>query len=169
MILAQDVMTKDVTTISGDMPVKKMIQIIRKTSFSGLPVVDKAGKVVGLVSQNDVLRALAWAVESGKLTKVFQSKKKRAPAKTASTKSKTPVEKLLDKPIRELMTSGIVSCGLETPAADICETMVSKHIHRLVVLDGDGKLAGLISATDLVRKIGEQLRNAPVRTLFGEM
>lgn len=158
MIQAKDIMTRDVTTIGEDMPVKKMIQIIRTTSFSGFPVVDKAGRAVGLVSQNDVLRALAWAVESDKLTKSFQTGKRRAAVKLLKSKRKVGVGGLLDKPVREVMTSGIIHCGPETPADEICEIMVSKRIHRLVVLDGDGKVLGLISATDLVRKYGEQLR-----------
>ncbi|MCC6740748.1 MAG: CBS domain-containing protein [Planctomycetia bacterium] len=158
MIQARDVMTKDVTTIRDDVPVRQMIQLIRKTSFSGLPVVSKSGKVVGLVSQNDILRALAWALESGKLTQVFQKGKRRASAKLLKAKRKVDVEALLDRPVKELMTSGVVSCKPETPAADLCDTMVSKRIHRIVVLDGAGKLAGLISATDLVRKFGEELR-----------
>ncbi len=156
MIQARDVMTKDVATIRDNVPVRKMIQIIRKTSFGGLPVVNKAGKVVGLVSQNDILRALAWALDSEKLTAVFRKGKGKASAK--ALKPKMDLEALLEKPVKELMTSGVVSCAPETPAADICDTMVSKRIHRILVLDRAGKLAGLISATDLVRKFGEELR-----------
>ncbi|MBI2921042.1 MAG: CBS domain-containing protein [Planctomycetes bacterium] len=158
MIQAKDIMTKDVTTICEDMPVRNMIHIIRTTSFSGFPVVDKDGKAVGIVSQNDILRALAWALESDKLSKSFQTGKHRAAVKLLKSKRKVGVGGLLSKPVRELMTSGIIYCGPDTPVDEICETMVSKRIHRLVVLDGDGKVLGLISATDLVRKYGEQLR-----------
>lgn len=158
MIQARDVMTKDVATIRDNVPVRKMIQIIRKTSFGGLPVVNKSGKVVGLVSQNDILRALAWALESESLTKVFEKGKGKAAVKRLKSKPKMDLEGLLEKPVKELMTSGVVSCAPETPAADICDTMVTKRIHRILVLDRDGKLAGLISATDLVRKFGEELR-----------
>ncbi|MCE9581992.1 MAG: CBS domain-containing protein [Planctomycetes bacterium] len=164
MILAKNVMTKDVTTIGEDTPVKKMIQIIRKTSFSGLPVVDKSGRVVGLISQNDILHALAWAVESEKLTKAFHAGKRRVAVKLLKSKGKVGVGKLLEKPVKELMTAGVVHCGPDAPVAELCEIMVSKRIHRIVVLDADRKVLGLISATDLVRKFGEQLRGARALT-----
>jgi CBS domain-containing protein len=164
MILAKDVMTKDVTTIGEDVPVKKMIQVIRKTNFSGLPVVDRFGKAVGLVSQNDILHALAWALESEKLTKAFHTGKRKGAVKLLKAKGKVGVGKLLDRPVKELMTAGVVGCGAETPVAEICETMISRRIHRLVVLDDEGRVLGLIAATDLVRKFGEHLRSARALT-----
>ena len=55
------------------------------------------------------------------------------------------------------MTPSLESCSPDTPAADLCKTMVENRIHRVVVLDGEGKVAGLVSATDLVRRFGEEL------------
>lgn len=158
MIQARDVMTPNVTTIAEDLPVKKMIQIIRNTGFSGFPVVDASGRASGLVSQNDVLRALAWAVEAAALKKSIR--KGKGGTRVRLPRGKGGVAGLLERPVKELMTSGILSCSPDAPATEICETMVSKRIHRLVVLDEDGRVVGLISASDLVKKFGEHLRGA---------
>ena len=48
-IAARDVMTKDVTTVTEDLSVEGMLQQIRETRYSGLPVVDANGKAIGLI------------------------------------------------------------------------------------------------------------------------
>src|SRR4051812_29104439 len=65
MLKARDVMTKDVVTVKKDLPIRALIAKLRETRFSGFPVVDDAGRAIGLVSQNDVLRGLAWMLGPG--------------------------------------------------------------------------------------------------------
>ena len=77
-IAARDVMTKDVTTVTEDLSVEGMLQQIRETRYRGLPVVDANGKAIGLISQNDVLRGLAYLLGSGDLPADFQSGKRKA-------------------------------------------------------------------------------------------
>ena len=77
-IAARDVMTKDVTTVTEDLSVEGMLQQIRETRYRGLPVVDANGKAIGLISQNDVLRGLAYLLGSGDLPADFQSGRRSA-------------------------------------------------------------------------------------------
>jgi CBS domain-containing protein len=147
-LLARDVMTAEVTTVTPETPISKFIRIVKKKHYSGLPVVDRSGKPVGLVSQNDVLRALAW----GEGKSFQKGKRKAAAALLNSAKAPAPA-KFLARPVKDVMTPGLISCAPDTPVADVCATMVERKIHRVVVLDG-GRIAGLISATDLVRALG---------------
>ncbi len=55
------------------------------------------------------------------------------------------------------MTPNVEGCKPDAALADICKVMTSKHIHRVVVLDDDGKVAGMVSAIDVVRRMGEEL------------
>ena len=157
MITAQDVMTRSVTTVSADATVNQLIQTIQSKSYSGLPVVDEAGAAIGVVSQNDVLRALAYTVSSGQLGSEFQAGRRKASLALLRGGEGAAVSQLLRMPVREIMTPEVTSCAPSTPVADLCELMVSKRIHRVVVLDA-GKVAGLVSATDLVRHFGQSLR-----------
>ena len=160
-IAARDVMTKDVTTVTEDLSVEGRLQQIRETRYSGLPVVDANGKAIGLISQNDVLRRLAYLLGSGDLPADFQSGKRKAGVQLVEAAGKADravaVAQFLTRPVKEFMTPSLESCSPDTPAADLCKTMVEKRIHRVVVLDGEGKVAGLVSTTDLVRRFGEEL------------
>jgi CBS domain-containing protein len=161
-ITARDVMTKDVTTVTEDLPIEGMIQQIRETRYSGLPVVDANGKAIGLISQNDVLRGLAYLLGSSDLPEDFQLGKRKAGVQLVEAAGKADravaVAQFLARPVKDVMTPSLESCSPDTPAAEVCNIMVEKRIHRVVVLDGDGKVAGLVSATDLVRRFGEELR-----------
>lgn len=160
MITAQDVMTREVTTISADATVDKLIETIQSTAYSGLPVVDADGNPVGMVSQNDVLRALAYVVSSGKLGKPFRTGRRKATQALLEGGHGAAVKKLLKMRVKKIMTPAVESCEPSTPLDQVCALMVSKRIHRVVVLD-DGRVAGLISATDLVRRFGESLQSTP--------
>ena len=156
-MLARDVMTRDVTTIPVDTSIEKMIKLIKAKNYSGLPVVDGSGKAVGVVSQNDILRGLAYISSSGKLGKAFQTGKRKASLVLLKKGKGAALSKFLKTPVQEVMTPSIEACGPETPVADVCQKMVARRIHRVIVIEG-GKVAGLISATDLVRAFGVQLK-----------
>jgi CBS-domain-containing membrane protein len=57
--LLHDVMTRDLTTVSSETPVEDALRFMRKGSFRRLPVVDRAGKLSGLVSLDDILHLLS--------------------------------------------------------------------------------------------------------------
>jgi CBS domain-containing protein len=158
MATANDVMTRDVTTIGTDATVDEFIKIIEETSFSGLPVVED-GRAVGLISQNDVLRALAFACTHEVLPPTFQKGKRKASSLLLEVaeahRRSVEVAALLKTPVKVLMTPDVVTCNTETPLKTVCELMVDARIHRVVVGNADGRVTGLISATDLVRYLGE--------------
>ena len=159
-IRAENVMSTDVVTIREDAPIAALIREIRTRRFSGFPVVDADEKAVGVVSQNDVLRALAFAC--GAEPPAAQGPDwRKASAQllemTASTAGGA-VSELLSRPVRDVMTRQVTSVRADTRLADVCEAMVSKRIHRIVVLDAGKRVAGLISATDLVKSFGKHLR-----------
>ncbi len=68
-MLAKDIMTKDVIAVNPLTPVKSLAKILSKNHISGAPVVDKSGKVLGVVSEADIL------ARSGKQVKSIMSKR----------------------------------------------------------------------------------------------
>lgn len=158
VVQAKDVMTKPVTTVTSDLSIAKLIELIRTTRYSGYPVVDAAGKAVGLISQNDVLRSLAFATgpESGAS---FQEGKRKASVRLleAAAQPSAPVQELLARPVWDLMTPKVEACRPDTPLSEVCKRMDDLRIHRVVVCDGEGKVAGLVAALDVVRWAGKKL------------
>ncbi|MCC6811037.1 MAG: CBS domain-containing protein [Deltaproteobacteria bacterium] len=147
-VTAKDVMTKKVATVTPETPISTLLDRLRATKFSGFPVVDERGKVHGLISQNDVLRALA-AGSSGD----FQSVKRKAATKLLEGGGAT-ADAVLGLTVRDLMTPKIIGCAPSDGLAKVAKMMVAKRVHRVVVLD-KGKIAGLISATDVVKHIAK--------------
>ena len=159
-IRADSVMVKDVVTVREDLPIAGLIREIRSRRFSGFPVVDADEKAVGLVSQNDVLRALAFAVGAEAPAAQGPDWRKASAQLLEMTVSAAggAVNELLARPVRDVMTRVVASVRPDTKIADVCEAMVSKRIQRVVVLDGSRRVQGLISATDLVKSFGKHLR-----------
>jgi len=75
------------------------------------------------------------------------------------------VEKFIEIDVDELMTRDILFVRPETPVATVAKTMIDQRVHRLLVLDEENHLLGLITATDFVRLAAKGLgrTKAPTR------
>jgi CBS domain-containing protein len=121
-----ELMAADPITIEVEAPLADAARLMEEQHVSGLPVVDAAGALVGVVSQTDLLRARAteylWANWAGLR-------------------------------VRHLMTSPAVTVHRQTPLALAARRMDRHHVHRLVVVDDhdDARPIGILSTSDLVR------------------
>ncbi len=149
---AKQVMSTNVKTIATETSVAEMISLLRSTKFSGFPVVDQNQKAVGLISQNDILRALAHLVKSDVLPADFQETKRKASARLLETDTEHPlsIQDLLAMPVKELMTPEVFFCSPSDSLTAVSRKMTDQRVHRIVVLEA-GKVVGMISATDIVR------------------
>jgi CBS domain-containing protein len=64
-------------------------------------------------------------------------------------------------PIREIMTKSVLSCNIDDDVDDACDLMQREQVRRLVVLDDDGKLAGVVALADIARR-GDDDQSADV-------
>ncbi|HBP18879.1 MAG TPA: hypothetical protein DEA08_13975 [Planctomycetes bacterium] len=159
-MLASDVMTTPVRTLTEDCRIKQLVDMLRPGDFGGYPVVSAAGQVVGLVSQTDSLRALACAQREGDFSSEFAGLSKRPAIAMLLDMQRGPAattEVLLQRPIRDIMSSPVISCGPHTPLSEVCQLMSGRSVNRVVVLDGEDKPIGIISASDLVSALGRLL------------
>jgi CBS domain-containing protein len=136
----RDLMTKEVRTVSPDTPLKEVAAILAEHGISGLPVCDEEGRVLGVVSEGDILfkeqgqreghrGALAWLVDGSR-----DRDAAKAAARTAG----------------EAMTSPAVTVTPERPAAAAARIMLDGGVNRLPVVR-DGILVGIVTRADLVR------------------
>ncbi len=130
-----DVMVLDLVVIRANAPIEQAAELMDRHHISGLPVVDAAGTLVGVVSQTDIVRARSteylWANWPG-------------------------------LSVRHLMTSPPVTVQRSTPLAIAAARMERNHIHRLVVVADDDETLpiGILSTTDLVHDIAVVARDA---------
>lgn len=122
-----DIMQTNLKAIGvGDL-VGEAITALADHHVSGLPVVDDAGRLVGVLSNSDVLQALAEHSDPEERERIFDQTE-----------------------VRDLMTPRPQTVTPEASVKDAAQRMLYLEVHRLFV-ERDGKLAGVISTTDLVR------------------
>lgn len=140
-VTARDIMTKRVVTVRADTPLFKVAEAMGREGVSGVPVVDAANKVLGVVSEKDFLVRLGVKAPKNFMSVVAEC---------------LQVKKCLALPMRsqtaaDIMGSPAVTVREDTPLAAISRIFVEKKINRAPVVNGDGVLVGLVSRADIVR------------------
>ena len=132
----RDVMAARVVAVRKTASFKEMIVRMRESGISALPVVDGQGRVIGVVSQADMLDMEAdLAARQGPLASVLRfGDHEKAAGVTAAA----------------LMTSPPVTAGPDTPLAEAARLMRDHRVKRLPVIDATGRLIGIISRGDVL-------------------
>jgi CBS domain-containing protein len=140
-------MNPDVLCLRPDQSATAAARALAASGVSGAPVVDDDGRVVGVVTQNDLVRHSAdprSASESGQFyTDLEEYRDLRG---MRPDRSGTPLEKVMNRPVYTVDRDASVAI-----AANI---MRERHVHRLFVVDR-GRLVGVLSALDLMRVVEE--------------
>jgi len=150
-VQAQDVMTGAVATIPAGATVQEAAQRMIERGVSALPVVDEEDRVVGIVSEGDLVRR----AELG--TDVPASWWLQALAKDAAR----DYVKTRARAVADVMTRRVVSVRRATPLQDVARLLEKHRVKRVPVLAA-GRLVGVVSRADLVRRLAvSRARPAP--------
>lgn len=139
---AHDVMTPWVATIGVGATVQEAAKLMLERRISALPVVDGKDRVVGIVSEGDLMRRpeLGTAARRSWWLGLFADDAARDYAKTHGAA------------VRDVMTSPVVSVRRTTALQEVARLMEKHRIKRLPVLEA-GRLVGIVSRADLVRRL----------------
>jgi CBS domain-containing protein len=142
MMNVRDVMTRSVISVGPATPLKEAAGLLVHHRISGLPVVDRKGEVLGILSEADFLMKAqgADAVSHRPLARIFGD----------SRESTEQLTKLAAVTAGGAMTSPPVTIGPDARIADAAAVMTGRHVNRLPVVDG-GRLVGIVTRADLVR------------------
>ena len=133
----QDVMTVDVATVKPDTSLKDMARELSRRRISGMPVVDDDGRIVGVISEADVL-----AKE--------QSEPEHRAGALARLLNREGPSKLGARVVGEAMSSPAVTIQPHCPVARAAEEMLEREVNRLPVVQQE-RLVGIVTRADLVR------------------
>ncbi|MCF8041745.1 MAG: CBS domain-containing protein [Desulfarculaceae bacterium] len=147
MIKAKDIMTKDVVTLTPDAEITKAAKLLLEKGFNALPVVDKDGRVVGILCQSDLISQQ----EALPVPSYFTLLDSFIPL-TSLKKMEREVQKIAATTVQEAMTPEPVSVGPDTDIEQIAALMVDKGFHTLPVME-DGKLLGIVGKEDILRTL----------------
>jgi CBS domain-containing protein len=137
----EDVMTREVTTVSPETPLKEAAMLLATNRFSGLPVVDASGEVVGVLSEADILVKEGGRHEErhGVLHWLLEPEDPGFEAKLEATTA------------GDAMSSPPVTISPIRPLREAANRMLDEGVNRLPVVDENGSLVGLVTRGDLVR------------------
>jgi CBS domain-containing protein len=131
----RDVMTERVVAVRKDAPFKEMIARMRESQISAFPVIDAAGKVVGVVSEADMLNKEADQASPGSIASILRFRDhEKAAGITAG----------------ELMTRPAVTIGPDAPVVEAARLMRDHRVKRLPVTNATGHLIGIVSRADVL-------------------
>lgn len=137
MSKVRDVMTKTVVTAGEDSTFRELVGTMHEWRVSALPVVDRTGAIVGVVSEADLLLKEDPQV----LTPHFIERRAR----------RLERGKALAVVARDLMTAPAVTVEPDTPLGVAAHVMHERGVKRLFVTDVDGGVLGVVSRVDLLR------------------
>jgi CBS domain-containing protein len=149
MLTARDIMTRDVVTVTADTSIKELAKKFVETRFSNMPVLDSAGKLVGVISETDL---------------VEQQKPLHIPTVMAlfdgvfyldSEKSfKEQVDRVTATTVGELCNKKPVTCAPGATVREIAGLMSKHRVHLLPVMEA-GSMVGVVARLDLIRVMEE--------------
>jgi CBS domain-containing protein len=152
---AADIMTRDIVAVAPETSLEQAIQLMTTHRISGLPVVGQSGQLVGMITEGDMLRRVETGTEgkpSGWLASFLM------PGREAASYVLTHGRRVAD-----IMTPSVMTVEEDTPLPDLVDLMQHNRIRRVPVVR-DGRLIGIVSRADLVRRLGEVLSSASAQT-----
>ncbi len=149
MPTAADIMTREVYSVLEDTDIKTLAKIFVERNVNAMPVVDADGRLVGMVSQTDlveqdkplhiptVISLFDWVI-------YLESPKNFA----------DEVRKVTARTVGEICSRDIVTCAPDTPVSTVASLMVDNKAHLVPVVDDD-RMIGVVARLDIIRSMGE--------------
>jgi CBS-domain-containing membrane protein len=132
----ESVMSTDVVTVTPEMSFRDVVKVLRRRRVSGLPVVNDAGKLVGIVSEADLLNKVE---KRSREAYVLESRWQRLDRARAEA---------LD--VASVMSTDVITVQPDCPISLAAREMHTRGFKRLPVVDKDGSLVGIVSRGDLL-------------------
>lgn len=141
---AQDCMSNPVVAVHEDVELKQVVDLLGDREISGLPVVDDAGSVTGVISERDV----AHAVGTSSVRRALGRPQRSGPFLRSASLTETRLR------ARDVMTRPPITIHPDTPMRTVAELMVAEGINRIPVVR-NGRLEGIVTRGDVLGAVGQ--------------
>jgi CBS domain-containing protein len=145
---AKDVMTTEVITVRPETTVPELAKILAEKSISGAPVVDADNRLIGVVSEGDLLHR----AETGTERRVQRRRSWWLDSVAAEEELARDYVKAHGRTVADIMTHGVISVDETTDLGEIAMLLETKRIKRVPVVS-NGRLVGIVSRANLVRAL----------------
>ncbi|MGI2905848.1 CBS domain-containing protein [Tolypothrix sp. VBCCA 56010] len=141
-----DVMSRDPIVVRSETSLNEAIQILAERRISGLPVVDDGGKLVGIISETDLM----WQ-ETGVTPPAYIMFLDSVIYLQNPATYERDLHKALGQTVGEVMSKDPITTSPEKTLTEAARVMHDKNVHRLPVLDESGQVIGILTRGDIVR------------------
>jgi CBS domain-containing protein len=145
-MLVGDVMTQNVISISKYESVVSVANILAEKNISGLPVVDKESRVIGIITQADILSMVGVGREH-----TFKDLLKYMLGEPLH-------ERKIGDHVGDIMTAPALTIKPEASIAEAVRIMDEKRIRRLTVVDEQGRLIGILTRADVLKAVIKKMK-----------
>lgn len=147
-MLVKEVMTQNVITVTVDDSVEKCANLLLESNISGLPVLDTKGKVVGMITEGDLIRRASRIKAPGYLEILGGMIYLGSPKKFVDE-----IMRAMSFSAGELMTQKLIAVDPENTLEEAATLMIKNEVSRLPVIDAHEKLVGIVSRRDIMRNL----------------
>jgi CBS domain-containing protein len=119
---------RDVVTVAPEQTVTWIVEVLTQNRIGAVPVINEEGRLVGIVSERDIIRAMSKNAEG-----------------------------VLTLPVSQLMSRNVKTCSSEDQLVDLMEVMTLQRIRHLPVVE-NGELRGIVSIGDVVKQRLEEVQ-----------
>ncbi|MBD2120081.1 CBS domain-containing protein [Trichocoleus sp. FACHB-262] len=141
-----EVMSRNPITVKPETPLQEVVQILAERRISGLPVVDQSDKLIGVVSETDLM----WQ-ETGATPPAYIMILDSVIYLENPSRYERDLHKALGQTVGEVMSHDPVTTNPDQPLQEAARLMHERSIHRLPVLDATGQVIGILTRGDIVR------------------
>lgn len=152
--VAADLMSRNPVSIAADATVHEAVVFLTERRISAAPVINDAGRPVGVVTEADILRHTR---EQAEHTHPLPDDEVDRELRLRSGERLGDDEFGIDIPdvtrVEDIMNPVIYAVGEATPVAEVVRQLVGRRIHRLFIVDASGSLVGVVTTLDLLSRL----------------
>ncbi|PIP20804.1 MAG: hypothetical protein COX40_02800 [Candidatus Omnitrophica bacterium CG23_combo_of_CG06-09_8_20_14_all_40_11] len=147
----EEIMIRDVASISPETGVDEALDLLEKMQISGLPVIDENGKLEGMFTEKDILSYIlpSYIEKVGRF--IYEENPK-------STKKK--FMELSKIKVRQLMRKDVVTTTEDTTLCEVARIMLTQKARRIPVVDKSGKVVGIVARCDILKAFAKEVEKS---------
>ena len=158
-LTAQDIMNRQVRTVGPNQSIREAAQIMLQTGLRRLPVVDAEGVLLGMISRADLLQVI--------VTSPIMPSQASSGTQPLRQTGSLNAQQVQQQPVIDYVNTDVATVGEKAPLSEVIDALILSPLKRVVVVDQQGHLQGIISDVDVLAHIQEEARPRLLGLLTG--
>jgi CBS domain-containing protein len=148
-MIVKDMMSTNVQSLSPDMTINDGLKKLFELKISGLPVIDKEGKLVGLFTEKEILKEIlpSYVEKVGRF--IYET--------DATRRIEKKVQSFNELKVADVMRRDVMTTNINATLIEVMRILVTAEARRLPVVDENNKVIGIVSRHDIMRTLIEKV------------